>query len=354
MGDVTYGACCIDDYTAVALGCDMLVHYGHSCLGKPTPTLTEVLLNVVVVPIDTTTIKTLYIFVEIAIDAEHLTSSVRLNFPSSRHAFRDRLLGDEETVRTGDRIEKGRPTLSIEGPKGKEKEEVDEGGRELPTRLALVSTIQFVAAVQRLKDDLSTEMNADNAQSQATGGNAGLIAGPEQTKVEDESKSRAPRFWTGRYEVTVPRSKPLSPGEILGCTAPRLSDVDALVYATSHFTCPLAHHTHACAYIKVRRRWAFPSRSHNDCKPGGARVSVRPVLEEAHAGTVRPRGDARGTGGCGACCECGDWRRGGRTALGRHPWYTRQTREFQAASGGEHLPKFDAYSTLTRSFVART
>lgn len=33
MGDVTYGACCIDDYTAVALGCDMLIHYGHSCLG---------------------------------------------------------------------------------------------------------------------------------------------------------------------------------------------------------------------------------------------------------------------------------------------------------------------------------
>ena len=34
MGDVTYGACCVDDYTAVALGCDMLVHYGHSCLSK--------------------------------------------------------------------------------------------------------------------------------------------------------------------------------------------------------------------------------------------------------------------------------------------------------------------------------
>lgn len=33
MGDVTYGACCIDDYTARALGCDMMVHYGHSCLG---------------------------------------------------------------------------------------------------------------------------------------------------------------------------------------------------------------------------------------------------------------------------------------------------------------------------------
>lgn len=34
MGDVTYGACCIDDYTARALGCDMMVHYGHSCLGE--------------------------------------------------------------------------------------------------------------------------------------------------------------------------------------------------------------------------------------------------------------------------------------------------------------------------------
>ena len=30
MGDVTYGACCIDDYTARALGCDLLVHYAHS------------------------------------------------------------------------------------------------------------------------------------------------------------------------------------------------------------------------------------------------------------------------------------------------------------------------------------
>ena len=36
MGDVTYGACCIDDYTAVALGCDILIHYGHSCLGTQT------------------------------------------------------------------------------------------------------------------------------------------------------------------------------------------------------------------------------------------------------------------------------------------------------------------------------
>ena len=32
MGDVTYGACCVDDFSAAALGADLLVHYGHSCL----------------------------------------------------------------------------------------------------------------------------------------------------------------------------------------------------------------------------------------------------------------------------------------------------------------------------------
>lgn len=32
MGDVTYGACCIDDFSARAMGADFLVHYGHSCL----------------------------------------------------------------------------------------------------------------------------------------------------------------------------------------------------------------------------------------------------------------------------------------------------------------------------------
>ena len=34
MGDVTYGACCVDDFTARALDCDLMVHYGHSCLSK--------------------------------------------------------------------------------------------------------------------------------------------------------------------------------------------------------------------------------------------------------------------------------------------------------------------------------
>lgn len=64
MGDVTYGACCIDDYTARALGCDLLVHYAHSCL----------------IPVDVTKIKTLYIFVDISIDTTHLMATLERNF----------------------------------------------------------------------------------------------------------------------------------------------------------------------------------------------------------------------------------------------------------------------------------
>ena len=65
LGDVTYGACCIDDFTAQKLGAGLLVHYGHSCL----------------VPVDVTRIKVIYVFVEIHFDSEHLERCVIEAFP---------------------------------------------------------------------------------------------------------------------------------------------------------------------------------------------------------------------------------------------------------------------------------
>ena len=118
MGDVTYGACCVDDYTARALGCDLLVHYGHSCL----------------VPVTATPLPTLYVFVDIRIDVAHLRASVERNF---------------------------RPGVAI----------------------AMVGTIQFNAALHGVA-----------AQLRAAG-----------------------------YTIVVPQIAPLSKGEILGCTAPRLA-----------------------------------------------------------------------------------------------------------------------------------
>ncbi|XP_071395883.1 2-(3-amino-3-carboxypropyl)histidine synthase subunit 1 [Centroberyx affinis] len=126
MGDVTYGACCVDDFTARALGADFMVHYGHSCL----------------IPIDSTAgIKMLYVFVDIQMDNAHFLDTVKFNFPPGHS-------------------------------------------------LALVSTIQFVAALQAVSAALRPE-----------------------------------------YEVLVPQCRPLSPGEILGCTSPRLErHVNAIIY----------------------------------------------------------------------------------------------------------------------------
>ncbi len=128
MGDVTYGACCIDDYTARALGCDFLVHYAHSCL----------------IPVDVTKIKTLYVFVDISIDTSHLLATLERNFNPGK-------------------------------------------------TIAMVGTIQFNATLHGIR----------------------------------------PALERAGFGVIIPQIAPLSKGEILGCTSPRLpsSDhVDLILY----------------------------------------------------------------------------------------------------------------------------
>lgn len=127
LGDVTYGACCVDDLAAKALGCDFLVHYGHSCL----------------VPSSVTgPLKSLYVFVEIAFDVDHLRACVCEQF------------GPDES-------------------------------------LALAGTIQFATGVARAQELLATDLR-----------------------------------------IVIPQQLPLSGGEVLGCTAPRLEpgSVDAIVF----------------------------------------------------------------------------------------------------------------------------
>ena len=67
LGDVTYGACCVDDLSAAALGCELLVHYAHSCL----------------VPIDRMALEVMYVFVEIEVDLAHLVDTVTSAWASS-------------------------------------------------------------------------------------------------------------------------------------------------------------------------------------------------------------------------------------------------------------------------------
>lgn len=151
MGDVSYGACCIDDYTARALDCDFIVHYAHSCL----------------VPIDVTKIKVLYIFVTISIDEEHLIKTLKKNFPKG-------------------------------------------------SRLATFGTIQFNPTIHSIKDTL----------------------------LHDENHM---------LYVVPPQIKPLSKGEVLGCTSERLDkeQYDAMVYVGDgrfHLESAMIHNPEIPAY----------------------------------------------------------------------------------------------------------
>ncbi|KAI0385422.1 putative diphthamide synthesis protein-domain-containing protein [Hypomontagnella monticulosa] len=149
MGDVTYGACCIDDYTARALGCDLLVHYAHSCL----------------IPVDVTKIKVLYVFVDISIDTSHLLATLERNFAP-------------------------------------------------PKTIAMVGTIQFNATIHGVRSTLER-------------------AG---------------------FKVLIPQIAPLSKGEILGCTSPRLPDsenVDVILYLGDgrfHLESIMIHNPNISAY----------------------------------------------------------------------------------------------------------
>ncbi|GAA5847779.1 hypothetical protein JCM3766R1_003199, partial [Sporobolomyces carnicolor] len=215
MGDVTYGACCIDDYTARALGCDMMIHYGHSCL----------------VPVDTTTIKTLYVFVEISVDRPHLAASVRLNFPTCIPPRNSSTLSNAALAKgKGPELEIAiEPSRSPDEPSSASTDDAETTStttrERKTTKLAVVGTIQFVAAVQGLKADLEAEeaLHSDQLAIEGPPGAdhaaSGTSAGSSATLREAE-----------KFEIIVPQVKPLSPGEILGCTAPKLAgDVDALL-----------------------------------------------------------------------------------------------------------------------------
>ena len=172
---------------------------------------------------DQTSIKTLYVFVEIAIDSRHLEQSIRLNFPSDRRRFHEILLDSEDSdshIPAGQQLGQAR-SLRIEGPESLSKSPLSSSsadGTGLPpesTRLALVSTIQFVAALQQLKEDLTSESTEGSSNILPKALIEGFSAANDRDVVDKRVKPL-----TGKYDATIPRSKPLSPGEILGCTAP--------------------------------------------------------------------------------------------------------------------------------------
>ncbi|KAI5148443.1 2-(3-amino-3-carboxypropyl)histidine synthase [Enteropsectra breve] len=169
LDDVVYGACCVDDRS---ISCDILVHYGHSCL----------------VPVTEMSTRLLYIFVEIAIDIEHLYDIIVSNFT---------------------------------GP------------------VAIIGTIQFNTAVNKLKRLINQRqrerisccgMHGDgliNASINKTEFNK-----TETNEIRDSDNCINKKCCNSCSCVssTIPQVKPLSPGEVLGCTSPVINSAENVVY----------------------------------------------------------------------------------------------------------------------------
>ncbi len=191
---------------------------------------------------------------EISIDSVHLEETVRSNLPSDRETFRELLLPSDENAHrpTGSQLDH----LNIEDPG-----HTSGPSRALDrTRLALVSTIQFAAALQHLKEGLSAKITVSNDKP------VGLL--PQNLANAQGTPSKHHQFWSGNYQVTVPRSKPLSPGEVLGCTAPRLSNVDAILYALPLLDMRKTNH------CKIYWGRSLSSRVDHDSKPDSSCLSL--------------------------------------------------------------------------------
>jgi len=183
LGDVTYGACCIDDLSARALGCDLLVHYGHSCL----------------VPLTCTVVPCLYVFVEIRVDVEHLVECFRLTFWQEEEERRRRRAGTEKDAASSSRAG--------------DSEEVSKLVETL-----VMGTVQFRSAVV----EAARLLNGDRTDSVTAVSSARSTAAAASSPTDDASHSN-----TVRFRAIVPQAKPLSPGEVLGCTAPSgLAELD--------------------------------------------------------------------------------------------------------------------------------
>lgn len=180
------------------------------------------------VPVDQTSIRTLYVFVEIAIDPDHVCATIRTNFPALHSEFQENIIEAQDRTHA---IEKPKMEINIEG-------DGHQAYQKRPTHLVLVATVQFINSLHALKDRL--EQSETREQFFDVGGsNDAPDIGQRLLSNEDsrsEKKLLSQSSWhPSPYRITIPQVKPLSAGEILGCTSPKLdlnetNEVDGIIY----------------------------------------------------------------------------------------------------------------------------
>lgn len=146
---------------------DLLVHYGHSCL----------------IPITEMETRVLYVFVDIKIDIDHLYELVIRNFTGT---------------------------------------------------IAVIGTIQFNSSVNRLKRLLDAKQKKNCEDCKVHGTKAvedslkPLVAGLEAFGIDGGGSCSGGECTC--VQSIIPQVRPLSPGEVLGCTSPVISNAKNVIY----------------------------------------------------------------------------------------------------------------------------
>lgn len=107
-----------------------------------------------------------------------------------------------------------------------------------PTHLVLVATVQFINSLHLMKERLESSETYEQFFDVIHAKNS-LNTGQRLLPNEDtrnESKQPFRSSWhSSPYQITIPQIKPLSAGEILGCTSPKLdtnktNEIDGIIY----------------------------------------------------------------------------------------------------------------------------
>jgi 2-(3-amino-3-carboxypropyl)histidine synthase len=232
LADVTYGACCVDDVTAAALDCPLLIHYGHSCL----------------VPLTHTVVPVLYVFVEVQFDAAHAAACLvattlqqeqqqQQTTTTTATTTTDAAAAASQTTTTTGTTHIPLETTPHRVDTTRVKQDscpVDHNDGTTDTEPSTTTTVESTeSTTTAVSSEMALSLSCSPRSPPRPPPPPSLphvyLLGTIQfrhalTTIRAQLMLQEPYASSLGAAVSIPQCHPLSPGEVLGCTSPTLVD----------------------------------------------------------------------------------------------------------------------------------